>query len=99
VQISGAGSDRYVTLSFRQEKSCSNLEPGGDLNYPAYIELKAENFVNNAKYSTVVTVGTYDLFTSTFDEEGVDQQLTDEYPNFKIDEGGIELDIFLPPTP
>ncbi len=94
VLIRGADSDRYATLSFRQMKGCLGESAG-----PRYIEVKAENFVNGSNYSTDLTIGAYDLFASTFDEEGADQQLTNEYQDIEIAAGVYSLDIILPPPP
>lgn len=97
VEITGAGSDRYVTLSFRQTATCNYIDPSDSGTYEGYIEVKAENFVNGSIYSTDLTIGIYDVFASTFDEEGVDQQLTDDYLGVQIKVGGYSLDIILPP--
>lgn len=69
VSIKGGNADQYVTLSFRQERDCAAPAPQPGTN-KVYIEVTAENFVNNDDYSTRLTVGTYDVNASTYGIEG-----------------------------
>jgi hypothetical protein len=92
VAISGGGADQYVTLSFRQGKECKSAASPPDRN-TVYIEVTAENYVNNDDYSAELTVGTYDAYASTYDTDA-DQLVGDEIGPVDIGEGApAELDI------
>lgn len=98
VTISSGGEDQYVTLSFRQDRACKSADNPLS-TYQAYIEVKAENFVNSDTYSTELTVGFYDVNASTYDEL-TDARTEDVKFDVEIAKSApFSWDILLPPTP
>ena len=75
VTISGADSEQYATLSFRQEADCT------DCQEHEKIEIKAINVLSGSSYNTVLPAGTYSLVASSF---GYEIQILD---NISIEDG------------
>lgn len=59
VEITEGGAEQHVTISFRQIGECEGKD----------IEVKSLNVANGGPYSTVLTVGGYNVVASTYDSE------------------------------
>lgn len=59
VEITEGGAEQHVTISFRQIGECEGKD----------IEVKSLNVANGGPYSTVLTVGSYNVVASTYDSE------------------------------
>ena len=75
ITISGADSEQYATLSFRQDVDCTDCDP-----YEK-IEIKAINVVNGSSYSNGLPTGNYSLAASS------SEYPTQNPPDFTIKDG------------